>query len=249
MGYYSNSPMRAASGAVVSASPRIRSERHSSHGSQILAPGLMLSMVTACLADDLSQTLTTRETLRQQEREQPLQSPVPRAESERLPTGEFLSFNHDLGGGEPGRHRTCSYSAHYSLPFSNWLLSLSGGKRRYYQSAPGQTNIYSSESHNGEIQFRCLIHREATSKTSASLSGGPGHEFYLGIGPAPPAKLSSACASVEPCPTCAAATKDLPGISSPAGRSANPKASRLPSASSVLVSTGLHEVDHALSRL
>ncbi|MBU1664893.1 MAG: hypothetical protein KKG92_05785 [Gammaproteobacteria bacterium] len=119
----------------------------------------MLSMVTACPADDLSQTLTTRETLRRQEREQPLQSrtpdirlqsPVPRAELERLPTGEFLSFNHGLGGGEPGRHGTCGYGAHYSLPFSDRLLSLSGGKGRYYQSAPGQTHIYSSESLLGQ---------------------------------------------------------------------------------------------------
>ncbi|MDD5388467.1 MAG: ShlB/FhaC/HecB family hemolysin secretion/activation protein [Gallionellaceae bacterium] len=85
----------------------------------------------------------------------------------------YLSLNHDLGGGEPGRHGTRGYSAHYSLPFGDWLLSLSGGKSRYYQSVPGPglTNIYSGESHTGEIKIGRLIHRDATSKTGASLSG------------------------------------------------------------------------------
>lgn len=85
----------------------------------------------------------------------------------------YLSFNHDLGGGEPGRHGTRGYSAHYSLPLGDWLLSLSGGKNSYYQSVPGPglTNIYSGDSRSGEIKLGRLIHRDATSKTSATLSG------------------------------------------------------------------------------
>lgn len=85
----------------------------------------------------------------------------------------YLSFNHDLGGGEPGRHGTRGYSAHYSLPLGDWLLSLSGGKNSYYQSVPGPglTNIYSGASHSGEIKLGRLIHRDAMSKTSATLSG------------------------------------------------------------------------------
>lgn len=84
-----------------------------------------------------------------------------------------LSFNHDLGSSEPGRHGTRGYSAHYSLPLGDWLLSLTGGKNSYYQSVPGSglTNIYSGASHSGEIKFGRLIHRDAMSKTSATLSG------------------------------------------------------------------------------
>lgn len=36
----------------------------------------------------------------------------------------YLSYNHDLGGGDPGKRGTRGYTAHYSLPWNYWLLGM-----------------------------------------------------------------------------------------------------------------------------
>jgi hypothetical protein len=101
MGYHTVDPLREAPGAVTSASPRTRSERRFRHAGRAWAVGLLLPIAAACKADDLSQTLTTRETQRQQEREQQLQPrtpdvrlqpPAPRLAPERLPSDESPCF-------------------------------------------------------------------------------------------------------------------------------------------------------------
>ena len=35
----------------------------------------------------------------------------------------YVNYNHDLGGGDPGKRGTKGYSAHYSIPWDYWLLS------------------------------------------------------------------------------------------------------------------------------
>lgn len=81
----------------------------------------------------------------------------------------YFSFNHDLGGGDPGRRGTRGYTAHYSLPFGYWLLGFTASSNRYYQSVAGanQTYLYSGESRNGDIRLSRLIYRDAVRKNHA----------------------------------------------------------------------------------
>jgi len=85
----------------------------------------------------------------------------------------YVSFNHDLGGGDPGDRGTQGGVAHYSVPFGYWLLGLTASQSRYHQSVAGasQTYLYSGESANGEIKLSRLIYRDAVRKTTVSLGG------------------------------------------------------------------------------
>ena len=85
----------------------------------------------------------------------------------------YVSFNHDLGGGDPGDRGTQGGVAHYSVPFGYWLLGLTASQSRYHQSVAGasQTYLYSGESVNGDIKLSRLIYRDAVRKTTVSLGG------------------------------------------------------------------------------
>lgn len=85
----------------------------------------------------------------------------------------YISFNHDLGGGDPGARGTRGYVVHYSVPFGYWLLGFTASQYRYHQSVPGasQTYLYSGESQNSEIKLSRLIYRDAVRKTTLSLKG------------------------------------------------------------------------------
>ena len=99
MRYHSVDPMRKAPGT--GASPRTRSERRSRHAGRDWVLGLLLPIAATCKADGISENLTTRETQRQQEREQllqprtpdvRLQAPPSRLAPERLPSDESPCF-------------------------------------------------------------------------------------------------------------------------------------------------------------
>lgn len=85
----------------------------------------------------------------------------------------YVNHNTDLGGGDPGNRGTEGYSAHYSVPFGYWLLSLSSNKNDYHQTVAGinQAYVYSGTSKNHDIKLSRIVYRDAVRKTSLSLRG------------------------------------------------------------------------------
>lgn len=83
----------------------------------------------------------------------------------------YVTASRDLGGGDAGNRGTRGVNAHYILPMGYWMLSLSGGHNRYFQSVTGATQdyLYSGRSHQQDIELRRLVHRDATGKTSAGI--------------------------------------------------------------------------------
>lgn len=83
----------------------------------------------------------------------------------------YVSINHDLGGGDAGRRGTRGGAVHYSLPLGYWTLAATAGANRYFQTVAGasQDYIYSGTSRNTEVRLSRLLHRDAASKTTASL--------------------------------------------------------------------------------
>jgi hemolysin activation/secretion protein len=85
----------------------------------------------------------------------------------------YLSWNHDLGGGDDGARGTRGYTTHYSLPLDYWLLGATYSNGRYHQSVAGlnQDYVYSGTSENLELKASKLIYRDAVRKTTLALSG------------------------------------------------------------------------------
>jgi hemolysin activation/secretion protein len=85
----------------------------------------------------------------------------------------YVSYNHDLGGGNPGDRGTHSYTVHYSLPFGYWNLGLTASENRYHQAVAGatQTYIYSGDSTNAEVKLSRLIYRDAARKATLFVKG------------------------------------------------------------------------------
>lgn len=83
----------------------------------------------------------------------------------------YVSFNHDLGGGEPGIRGSNGKTVHYSLPWGHWLLGFTASSSRYHQSVAGPFEIYtySGYSDNAELSVSRLLRRDARSKTGLSL--------------------------------------------------------------------------------
>lgn len=84
----------------------------------------------------------------------------------------YISFNHDLGGGDAGNRGNRGQTVHYSLPFGYWLLGMTASSSRYWQSVAGinDTVRYSGDSTNAEIRLSRLVYRSAVRKTTVSLS-------------------------------------------------------------------------------
>lgn len=78
----------------------------------------------------------------------------------------YVSFNHDLGGGDAGRRGSESKTFHYSLPFRYWLMSVTANSSDYYQSVAGltETYIYSGQNEQVELAFSRVVWRDAQSK-------------------------------------------------------------------------------------
>jgi len=85
----------------------------------------------------------------------------------------YVSFNHDLGGGDKGERGTRGHTVHYSLPFGYWLLSATTSTNRYHQTVAGasQDYLYSGTSENDELKLSRVLYRDAVNKTTASLRG------------------------------------------------------------------------------
>lgn len=85
----------------------------------------------------------------------------------------YVSFNHDLGGGDRGERGTRGQTVHYSLPWGYNTFSVTAFESRYYQSVAGfaQDYVYSGTSQNAEFSVARLIYRDAHRKTSLSLKG------------------------------------------------------------------------------
>jgi len=83
----------------------------------------------------------------------------------------YVNVGRSLFNGS-GRH-TGNWSAHYSLPFGNWLLSANAGDYDYRQSVAGayESYVYSGSSHNAEVRLARLLFRNAAGKTSAYARG------------------------------------------------------------------------------
>ena len=84
----------------------------------------------------------------------------------------YVSFNHDLGGGDAGYRGAKGQTVHYSLPFGYWLLGMTASSSHYWQSVAGanDTLLYSGDSSNAEVRLSRLLFRSAARKTTLSLS-------------------------------------------------------------------------------
>lgn len=85
----------------------------------------------------------------------------------------YVSYNHDLGGGDSGKRGTDGYYVSYSVPFDYWLLSSSYSSSSYYQTVAGSTQNYnySGESQLVNLDLSRVIYRDAQRKTTASFGG------------------------------------------------------------------------------
>ena len=80
----------------------------------------------------------------------------------------YVTFNHDLGGGQEGPRGTKAKILHYSIPFGYWTLAATASNSRYFQTVAGATQdfVYSGTSENTEVKLSRLIYRDATRKTT-----------------------------------------------------------------------------------
>jgi hemolysin activation/secretion protein len=85
----------------------------------------------------------------------------------------YVTFNHDLGGGESGPRGTRGTTAHYSVPFGYWLVGLTSSQSNYYQSVAGatQTYVYSGDNQTSDLRLSRLIYRDAVRKTTVTARG------------------------------------------------------------------------------
>ncbi len=85
----------------------------------------------------------------------------------------YVSFNHDLGGGQSGDRGSKGHTLHYSVPYDYWQLSLTSSEYDYHQTVAGvnQSYLYQGRSRNDEIQLSRVVYRDAVRKTSVSLGG------------------------------------------------------------------------------
>ncbi|WP_262417450.1 ShlB/FhaC/HecB family hemolysin secretion/activation protein [Pseudomonas sp. SH10-3B] len=85
----------------------------------------------------------------------------------------YISFNHDLGGGQSGDRGSKGHTVHYSVPYDYWQLSLTSSEYDYHQTIAGinQAYSYSGRSRTNEIQLSRVIYRDAVRKTTVSVGG------------------------------------------------------------------------------
>jgi len=85
----------------------------------------------------------------------------------------YVSYNHDLGGGDSGKRGTDGYYMSYSIPFGYWLLSSSYSNSNYYQTVAGseQNYDYSGESQLINLDLSRVLYRDAQRKTTATVGG------------------------------------------------------------------------------
>lgn len=84
----------------------------------------------------------------------------------------FISINRDIGGGIKGARGTKGNTAHYSIPYGYWLISLTANQNNYYQTVYGDSTSYeySGKSQSSELQISHLFYRDAKRKSKWYLS-------------------------------------------------------------------------------
>ncbi|MCL2656989.1 MAG: ShlB/FhaC/HecB family hemolysin secretion/activation protein [Betaproteobacteria bacterium] len=85
----------------------------------------------------------------------------------------YFSYNHDLGGGDPGSRGSEGFTAHYSIPFGYSLLGFTTSNNTYHQAVAGanQTYIYRGTSQNSEVKLSHVLYRDAARRIGAWLRG------------------------------------------------------------------------------
>ncbi|MGP5070303.1 ShlB/FhaC/HecB family hemolysin secretion/activation protein [Psychrobacter faecalis] len=85
----------------------------------------------------------------------------------------YLSYNHDLDGGNDKNDRSWGYNVGYVLPIDNTQLILTHSGYNYDQTVAGanQDYVYSGESYNTEALVSHLVHRDNHSKTYLKAGG------------------------------------------------------------------------------
>jgi hemolysin activation/secretion protein len=85
----------------------------------------------------------------------------------------YVTWNHDMGGGDEGARGTRGYTAHYSLPLDYWTLGGTYTSSRYFQNVAGasQNYVYSGTSENSELKLSRIVYRNSIRKTSLILKG------------------------------------------------------------------------------
>lgn len=85
----------------------------------------------------------------------------------------YLSYNHDLDGGNDKNDGSWGYNVGYVLPIDNTQLILTHSGYNYDQTVAGanQDYVYSGESYNTEALVSHLVHRDNHSKTYLKAGG------------------------------------------------------------------------------
>jgi hemolysin activation/secretion protein len=85
----------------------------------------------------------------------------------------YVTFNHDLGGGDSGARGSRDHTVHYSLPMGYWTLAFNSSASNYFQTVAGATQdlIYSGQSSNGDVKLSRLVYRDSSRKITLSLRG------------------------------------------------------------------------------
>lgn len=85
----------------------------------------------------------------------------------------YVSYNHDLDGGNEGSDGSWGYNIGYVLPIDNTQLTITNSGYNYDQTIAGvnQDYVYSGESYNTDVLATQLIHRDNHSKTYLKAGG------------------------------------------------------------------------------
>jgi hemolysin activation/secretion protein len=85
----------------------------------------------------------------------------------------YVSFNTDVGGGDPGPRGTRGFTAHYSVPYGNWELGFTHSENRNRQSVAGidQSFLYRGRSETDELALSRVLYRDGQRKTTFTARG------------------------------------------------------------------------------
>lgn len=85
----------------------------------------------------------------------------------------YLTKGQDLGNKDTGPRGSRNQIVHYSLSWGYWLLGVTFSDNQYRQTVygPYASYLYSGTSGQKELSLSRVLHRDATSKTTASIKG------------------------------------------------------------------------------
>lgn len=85
----------------------------------------------------------------------------------------YLSYNHDLDGGDNKSDGSWGYNVGYVLPIDNTQMTFTHSGYNYDQTVAGvnQDYVYSGESYNTDVSVSHLVHRDNHSKTYLKAGG------------------------------------------------------------------------------